>query len=427
MTEKFLSAVSRCNMLKAGDTVTVALSGGADSSALLHILLSHSDELGIKVRAAHLNHNLRGAESDRDERFVRDMCERWGIELFVKSVRVSAMARESGDSIELAARKARYSFFEEIGGIIATAHTASDNAETVLLNITRGTGIKGIAGIPAVRGRYIRPLGLCSREDIERYCKEHGVSFVTDSTNLTDDYTRNKIRHGVMTTLRNINPAIENAVLRLSHSAAEDSDFIEKCARDYFNRNFRDGKIYIGEDMHPALVSRVLSSFLLETTGFSSDYAHITEIREALGQRKRLSVSGGFEVEVDRFEIGVYGFRDQKTVYEVKKRVLSKENFEKELKINKLLLKNAIDCDKITDNVTIRTRCEGDSIKLCGRGTKSLKKLYNEEKIPLSEREGLPLAADSSGVVWICGIGVSQRVRIDRTTKTIMVFDVIKQ
>lgn len=428
MTDKFLSCIKRYNMLQKGDTVTVALSGGADSVALLHLMLANSETFGITLKAAHLNHNLRGAESDRDEQFVRNLCEEWGIPLILKSVDVSSLAKNSGESVELAARKARYDFFSEIGGKIATAHTASDNAETVLFNITRGTGIKGVAGIPYVREQYIRPLRFCSRAEVEEHCKKNNLSFVTDSTNLSDDYTRNKIRHNVLPVLKQINPSLETAFLRLSQSAAEDNDYIEQAAKEYFASHYGNSKIVLENGIHPALVSRVIALLISSVTGQSADSDHITEIRQSLGTRTRVSVRGGYEAVISNREIKIVPLNSQNNVqFSVTKRTLSRENFEKELKINKLLLKNAIDCDKITDNVTLRTREEGDTIKLCGRGTKTLKKLYNEARIPQEERSALPVAADSLGVLWVCGVGVSQRVRVDKSTRNIMIFDVIKQ
>lgn len=428
MTDKFLSCIKCYNMLKKGDRVTVALSGGADSVALLHLMLEIRDEYDITLCAAHLNHNLRGAESDRDEQFVRELCGSLSVPLVVKSVDVSALSTTSGESIELAARKARYAFFEEVGGKIATAHTASDNAETVLFNMTRGTGIKGVCGIPPVRQQYIRPLLFCTRQDVEDYCNKKRISFVTDSTNLSDDYTRNKIRHNVLPVLKEINPALENAVVRLSQSAAEDNSFLESVAYEYFESHLSQNKIVLKRDVHAAVASRVVALLISAVTGITADSNHINDIKSALGTRTRLSLGGNFEALINDREIEIIKKGAENYVnYSVTTRRVSKENFEKELKINKLLLKNAIDCDKITDNVSVRTRQDGDSIKLCGRGTKTLKKLYNEEHIPLHLRSSLPVAVDDEGVLWVCDVGVSQRVRVDKDTKNIMIFDVIKR
>ena len=199
MLKKVLAAIEDYGMLGKGSTVTVALSGGADSVALLYCLLELKEQFSLNIRAAHLNHNLRGDESLRDANFVADLCKKLNVDLSLKSADVSSVAKETGESIELAARRVRYDFLNEVsGGIIATAHTASDSFETMLFNLSRGTAIKGLSGIPPKRDNLIRPLIYCTRADVEEYCKQNNISFVTDSSNLSDDYTRNKIRHNVV-------------------------------------------------------------------------------------------------------------------------------------------------------------------------------------------------------------------------------------
>ncbi|MBP3692302.1 MAG: tRNA lysidine(34) synthetase TilS, partial [Clostridia bacterium] len=172
MINTVIEAIEQYNMLKNVKTVTVALSGGADSVALLLAMLQLRSRYGITVKAAHLNHNLRGEESDRDEQFVRSLCEQYKVELAVKSVDVKNLAQSTKQSVELAARAARYEFFACCDGVVATAHTADDNIETVLLNLVRGTGLEGICGIPPVREGFIRPLIMCTRAQIEQFCKE---------------------------------------------------------------------------------------------------------------------------------------------------------------------------------------------------------------------------------------------------------------
>ncbi len=421
MTEKFLSAIRHYNMLSAGDTVTVALSGGADSVALLHLLFAQKERLKIKLCAAHLNHNLRGEESLRDEQFVKKLCAELHVPLTLKSVDVAKLAEENGESIELAARGARYSFFAELGGKIATAHTATDNAETVLINLSRGTALRGVCGIPAVRDNFIRPLKFCTREEVEKYCAENGLSFVTDSTNFTDEYTRNKVRHGAVPVLRGINPAFDNAVTRFCLSAEDDLLLIERLADENFARCYKDGVLDLSSVKDRAIITRLVARYIECETGKSADFLHINEICGMLGEKNRVSVPGGM-VEISGYRLRMAGNEKIKT-FKVDKRIVSKENFDLLLKVNKLLLKNAIDCDKIADTVILRTRMEGDSIKLGGRGTKTLKKLYNEQNIPLHIRSALPIAADSDGVLWVCGVGVAQRVCVDDTTKNVMIFN----
>lgn len=266
MNNKVLETVTRYGMLQSGDTVVVGLSGGADSCALLLALISLRESLGITVKACHINHNLRGAESDRDEAFVRRLCEEKGVELTVFSIDVKGAAVKH-ESLEETARRLRYEKFAEMcrnGEKFATAHTASDNAETVLMNMIRGTGTKGLAGIPTVRGYFIRPLIACTRAETEEYCKQNGTEFVTDSSNLSDDYTRNRVRHKVIPALEEFNPSFVTAVTRMTAAVADDSDFLEKYASDCAKSCLKG----IGYDsvklsqLHPAILFRVISAEL---------------------------------------------------------------------------------------------------------------------------------------------------------------------
>lgn len=215
--------------------IVVAVSGGADSVALLHALCSLKEELGLSVSACHINHNLRGEESDGDEQYVRNLCEKLGVPLNVYSVDVRGSAKKH-ESTEETARKLRYECFEkeatEKNALIATAHTASDNAETVIMNILRGTGTKGLCGIPVKRGYIVRPLLGCTREDIEEYCKSNSLRFVTDSTNLSDDYTRNRIRHNVIPLLSEFNPSLITTFTRMTEAVTDDNAFIERFSQE---------------------------------------------------------------------------------------------------------------------------------------------------------------------------------------------------
>lgn len=229
----------------AGSVVIAAVSGGADSVCLLSVLDRLKNEMGFKLSACHVNHNLRGEESLRDEFFVRRLCRQLDIPLYVKSIDVAANA-EKHESIELAARRIRYDFFDELsrlygGALIATAHTASDNCETVLINLIRGTALSGMCGIPPKRDNIIRPLLCLTRRDIEEYCSENGLSFVTDSTNLSDDYTRNKIRHNIIPQIERINPSFSFAVSRLTRSLSEDDSYLDLKARELLKSAEKNG------------------------------------------------------------------------------------------------------------------------------------------------------------------------------------------
>ena len=214
MKNKILTYINKENLLKRAEKVVVTCSGGADSIFLLHIL----NKLGFDCIVAHCNFHLRGEESDRDENFVREFCEKENLKLVVEHFDTKQFALENKLSIEMAARELRYTWFEKIrteynASAIAVAHHSDDSIETILLNLLRGTGLKGICGIRPKNGYVVRPLLCVNRKEIEEYLKENGISYITDSTNLENEYTRNKIRNIVMPLLREINPQIDSVML----------------------------------------------------------------------------------------------------------------------------------------------------------------------------------------------------------------------
>ena len=426
MQNKVLKTVQKYNMIQKGDKICVALSGGADSVALLHVLYSLKDELDFSLSALHINHMLRGEESDRDERFAIEICDLLGVEITVKTVNVNALCEKSGESVELTARNARYEMFSQFTGFkIATAHTATDNVETVLINLTRGTALKGLCGIPPIRDNIVRPLIDCTREEVEDYCAQNGLSFVTDSTNLSDDYTRNLIRHNVTPVLRNINPSFSKTVRRSCENIAFDADFLSKVADELYCKNKNENSVSLPPDTHRAISSRVIGKLIFDVTGKNADSLHINEVCGVLGKNKKIELFAGYSATVKKCVVTIEKSADQpaKEFY-VSKQTLAIKDFKNLSNVNNLLLKSAIDCDKICGEIILRTRKTGDSIKLCGRnGTKDLRKLYNECKIPLTQRKNLPVAADDGGVVWVCGVGVSERVCVDKNTKTVLLFE----
>lgn len=225
------------NILDETKTVVCALSGGADSTALLIVLKELSGEKGFKLGACHLNHGLRGEDSDGDERFCAELCEKMGVELYRKKVCVKDLI-EKHESLEEAARKVRYEFFEEArehfgeNSYIATAHNANDNAETVLFNMIRGTGLKGLCGIPPFRDRIIRPLIYVSRSEIEQFLKERGQTYVTDKTNFSEEITRNRIRLKILPEMMKINPSVLGTISRMTKNLRSDSDLLEEMSED---------------------------------------------------------------------------------------------------------------------------------------------------------------------------------------------------
>ena len=342
----------------------------------------------------------------------------------MESVDVAALAAHTRESIELAARNARYNFFKTLGNVlIATAHTASDNAETVLLNMSRGCALKGLSGIPPVRDNIIRPLIFCTRAEIEQYCKENSLEYVTDSTNLSDDYTRNHIRHNVIPALKSVNTSFENCVTRMCCSLSDDSDFLTEETNKVFKSNFDGDKLHLPDDVHRAIKLRAINRLISLKTGKNADSLHLNEICDALPFDRKIVLFSGYYAHVHFFTVRIV---DENVIknFSVTERIVSAEEFKSLHKINKLLLNCAVDCDKISGERIIRTRQEGDSIKLYGRRvTKTLRKLYNECKVLPELRDKLPLAADERGVFWVANIGVDERVCVDKNTKNVLIFD----
>ncbi len=431
MKRKILKAIKQFSLLKNVKKVTVAVSGGADSMALLEVLLELKDELNIELSAAHFNHKIRGEEAERDEQFVRDVCQKAGVELAVGSGDVPRFAKDNHLSVELAARKLRYRFFESLDtDVIATAHHAGDNLETVLLNLTRGTALSGLCGIPPKRGRFIRPLILCTRDEIEEYCSERGISFVTDSTNLCDDYTRNKLRHNVVPVLEGINSAVEASVLRTTASLREDEDFINSIVSREYDAVYSNDCIDISgfSKLHPAIAKRIILKFC-EGAGVEADSLHINNIYEISLGGGKTSVSGNNFAEAKNgcLKIISQDAKPQKASYQVDICESDNDLFKNCEKIHNLLLKNVIDYDRIVGKLTVRVRASGDKIRLKNKNcTKTLKKLFTEYSVPVDERDVWPVISDDEGIVWVHKIGVADRCAADESSQKIYKINVKK-
>lgn len=420
MTDKVLKAIADFSMLHSGDRVVVALSGGADSVALLYVLNSIKEKYNLTLYACHLNHLIRGDEADADEQFVVGLCDKLGIELYVRRVDVKHIASEQKISVELCGRNERYAFFDELSkkldAKVATAHTASDNVETVLYNMTRGTSITGLCGIKPVRDYIIRPLIDVSRQEVEQYCSENNIEYVTDSTNLSDDYTRNAIRHHAVAPLQHINPNLCNSVSRMCSDLTDIKEFIDKYSLKEINRCKND---YGYNAEHLLSLERAIltnSMYLIaKDSGTDAQHTHIELMISILSDGGCVDLPDGKRAVCKQGVFRIVDICDDTQFVQcplmssVYARYISKEELKS---INKKLLNNCINCDIITQDTVIRTRKEGDSFTLCDRDvTKSLKKLLNELKIPAEKRSGLKLVANGSTVLWLEGVGVSKQGR----------------
>ena len=430
MEQKILKAINQYKMLKGVTEITVALSGGADSMALLYALNDLKDQLGFKLYAAHFNHKIRGKEADYDQQFVTLKCEELGVELFIGSADVLDFANKNNMSVELAAREKRYDFLKSVAkGVVATAHTADDNIETILFNMARGTALKGLCGIPETRDIFIRPLIFCSRADVENYCETRKIQYVTDSTNLCDDYTRNKIRHKVIPVLREINSSLCDTVNRTVLALKEDNDFLETLSKQEFSKRFLEDYLILEDfsNLHKALALRVIKIFLETKISSNAHNFHIEKLYEVAQKGGKISLPDtmcGYKKD-NKLYIEREGTVKQNTQYSVKFSKIDNNFFEKSEKVNGLFLNNALDCDKIVGELTLRTRQTGDKIKLNRRnGTKTLKKLYTEYSIEQNVRETLPVLADGEGVVWVCSVGVAERCAVTKESQNIIKIEV---
>ncbi len=428
MENKAAKTAAKYNMLNNGDTVIIGLSGGADSCALFWFLLSLRDKLNLRLIVCHVNHMLRGWEADRDELFVQKLCEENSVEFRLLKVDVAARARELKESTEKCGRDIRYDFFEktaeEFNGKIATAHTASDNAETVIFNLTRGCGVRGLCGIPPVRGNIIRPLIEVTREEIEAYCSEHNYKFVTDSSNLTRDYTRNRLRLDVIPVLKEINPSFEENISRMSQRMNCNAQYLYTSAKEILNRSDTDKgyKVDVLNNCNDAVFAELIA-ILTKEFDIIPEAKHIELIRKVCRS------SGAVELKCNIYAVSNQGFlriikkSDSKNNEEArycgqerlvinnkkfKLSVLNIDEFYNCQKNNKFLFNYCLDYDTITMSSVFRFRKSGDKFRLPKRNvTKSLKKLFNEMKIPKDKRDSILVLADGADVLWIEGIGPS--------------------
>ena len=416
-----------------GKTVVVGVSGGADSMALLQVLLSLKDEYGIRIVACHVNHGIRGETADRDESFVREACKALGVELRVLKADIPALAAEKHLGIEECGRQVRYDFFNSVekDALVATAHTLSDRCETLLMNITRGTSVKGLMSIPAVRGNIIRPLIDCTRADIERYCDENSVSYITDETNFEDIYSRNRIRLNVITELKKINPSFEEAVLRLIRNAEEENELLERLADDVISKAAVDGgySASVIKNEQIAVTDRVIFKLICTQTGVIPETVHVKKVKEILDGGKT-EIIGNNIVEVKNSVLRFNPVTEEKVEWAenfnelsadtphgtVSAKIIHKNN----LPPKHFVHNKVVDWDSINGGLVLRNRRPGDKMRIAGSScTKTLKKLFNEKH--LDNRNNRLVLADESGIVWVQGLGCSDRCKITNKTQKILI------
>lgn len=443
IADKIAETLRRYDMQTADTPVVAGFSGGADSMALVHAL----HRSGQRVIAAHVHHGLRGDEADRDEAAVRQFCNAHGIALEVLHADVRARARELGIGVEACGRAVRYDFFAALaarfGAKIATAHTLSDVCETVLLHLARGTGLQGLCGIPPVRGEIIRPLIDVTRAEVEAYCTHYALPFVTDSTNLQTCYARNRVRLQVVPALREVNPAFEEAVQRLTQQCREDAAYLQAQAQAALAAAEINGG-YSTEafvQMPRAVRARAMQLAIKRVVDFVPSAAQTEQMHHVVEHGSgTVALFGQVRFCVERTLLRILTEQPEQIAWEfavncgktvlpdgrtivLEHKILT--NSENDINFQKILFHNSLDYGTISHNTTFRNRRAGDFFRPAGRGvTKSLKKLLNEAGIPPSQRDALALLADGSRVLWLEGFGVSQDCCITPKTTELAVIAV---
>ena len=404
MLNKMLAAIRRYEMVRPGDRVICAVSGGADSMALLWGMWLLKEKLDITVEAAHFNHNLRAEESDRDAQFAQKFCDFHDIRLHLGSGTVVSGAK----GLEAAARDARYAFLRSLSGTIATAHTSDDNAETVLMHLIRGTGLRGLGGITPCSDGLIRPLLDVTRTQVEAFLNENYIRHIEDSSNATDAYLRNRLRHHVMPLLRAENPSITTGLSAAAQRIRQDAALLDALASGL------DPTDVTVLRAAPGPLRRRALEGLLRKNGFPEPSAeHIAQAEQVVFSHKPSSrvTLGGVTLRrnydrlcVDRGQI----------ILPI--RALPREGITPLPEIGLAVRTSCVSepgdqtvCPR--GEMVVRCRAEGDLLTTKG-GTKSLKKRFIDRKIPQWERLAVPVIADREGVLAVMGFGT------DETRKT---------
>lgn len=400
MLNKLANSLRKHHMIEPGEEIICAVSGGADSIALLFAMKLMTDVWDFRLSAAHFNHHLRAEESDRDEAFVRRFCAQYDIPLYVGGADITPGKK----GLEAAARDARYAFFRTLPGRIATAHTADDNAETILMHLVRGTGLKGLGGITPKTDFLIRPMLDITRADVESFLDEYALPHIEDSSNQSDAFLRNRIRHSVMPLLKAENPRFAQNITAMAQNLRVDEDCISAslCPEMPGVRELRT--------LHRAVRLRYLERFLKQNGVPEPEISHL-EAMEALVFNDNPSAMGHFPggITVARqydtlvrseaaAPIGPLALPEEGSIC-VGDYCITVSHSPCTLAYNRFSVIPA-------GQMVVRSRESGDEIRLSG-GSKSLKKLFIDRKIPAAKRLRIPVIADSRGILAVAGIGAN--------------------
>lgn len=405
-----------------GKMICVCLSGGADSVSLLYLLKEISSEFDFSVSACHFNHMIRGEEADRDESFCKNLCNDLGITIYCGRDDVPAYAKYYGKTLEEAARECRYAFFQRVLlknhiDFCATAHNMNDDAETLIMNLIRGSGSNGASAISPVNDNILRPLLKVSRKEIEEYINSVNAVYVNDSTNASVEYTRNYIRHVILPAMSKLNPNVVEALSGYTDSCRTDRAYFDALVSENINAELTE--------LPKALRDRIIIKKYKDFSGNILYRAAVDEIEKALCQGKRaiLPINSIHEAVVQNKRVDFYNktdspafafepvdlnggtndiFADRVTV------IISDTVYKSDLFVNKIVISQLLSFDNIVGELKVRSRREGDKITVFGVN-KSVKKLFNERKIPKEYRDIIPIIYDEQGIIYIPFVGIADR------------------
>ncbi len=443
--------ITQNGMLSSGDRVVLGVSGGADSTALFFVMLALRAKYNLELSVVHINHGIR-EEAAAEARIVRELCDTSGIEFILREYDVQALAREYKKSTEEMGRELRYKAFREVlgeaSGKIAVAHNMNDQAETMLFNLFRGTGITGLSSISPIRDNVIRPLLCATRDEIEQYLSDKGVSFCTDKSNFTDDYTRNRIRNNIIPVIKS--DVCETAVEHMANTAGqlrELGSFVNACGKKAYAECLireNDDEIVLSKERFDAadiyirklLVKLMIDKLVPHNRDITS--AHIESLVSLpKGQGyKEVKLPYNLRGFVSYNETGIKkASQDISSVIEIplvagEKAIISEERYFISEFIDFSLFSNAenrctkyLSCDKISNQMVIRTRREGDYIIVNGNGgRKKLKDYFIDLKIPAAKRDEILLLADGNRIMWVVGYRIGEDCKVtDKTAKILKI------
>lgn len=440
-------------MIQYGDSVVLGVSGGADSLCLLIMLSNIAKDYKLALTVVHVNHHIRGQEADEDQKFVEDFCKKLNVRCITFHIEAEKLAKEMKCSEEEAGRIARYELFdrvlmEENADKIAVAHNLNDDSETILFNLFRGTGIKGLSGITPVRDKIIRPILCLERKEIEQYLKENNYSYRTDSTNLSDDYTRNKLRNKVLPYVKeHINSnAVINCV-KAGNDLAEIEDYLAMQTEEEFGKYVvKIEKGYFikasAQKLHPVIKKRIIRSIIELLSGKLKDVTrlHVDFVLDMFEKNVGSMADLPYGIKAERQYEGIilytYEVENEIIRNDFQEMVIYKEGvvFQNEYidtfiedkgnfgeNVPEMCYTKWIDCDKIKGALVVRKRQTGDYITIDDNGrTKKLKDYFINQKIPKDIRDDILLVADGQHIVWIVGYRLGSYYKITDSTVKVL-------